>query len=144
MPETVWKWYAAAADAPLTQFAMADALEPSQHGGHGAESKELIAALSQASVHFSRGLSVDFAKLEQGGCRTLNFDGRPVLEVCFPRNGKWYHCYIVRCRDFPALRANESPKYAAGEKMNAVTWADGVHRFVVAGQSDRTALAQLL
>ena len=89
-------------------------------------------------------MPVDFAALANSGCRTLNFNGRAVLEVCFQRNGKWFHCYVVRCEDFPELRAKEAPEFAVNDKVTAMTWSDGEHRFVVAGQAGREALAQLL
>lgn len=141
---TLWLARAVAADSPLTKFAMADALEPTKHGGHGAPSRELIGDLTQASTHLGQKLPVDFATLERTGCRTLNFDGHPVLEVCFEREGKWFHCYVARCRDFPALSAKDKPEYAVSDKVSAVTWSDGVYRFVVASEAGREALERLL
>ncbi len=140
----MWPKPASAVNAPLTKFVLEDALEVNKHGGHGAPSRELIASLTQASTHLSGALPVDFSTLENTGCRTLTVEGRPVLEVCFNRQGKWYHCYIARCGDFPGMAAKEGPEFAASDKVGALTWADGVYRFVVAGQAGRAALQQLL
>jgi len=134
----------AAATAPLTKFAMADALEISKHGGRGAAERELRGDLTEASTRLSGRLPVDFAALAKTGCRTVDVDGQTVLEVCFKRDGTWFHCYIARCGDFPALAAKQGPVFAENGKISAVTWADGAHRFVVAGPAGRETIARLL
>lgn len=133
-----------AADSSLTHFAMVDALEAQKHGGHGEANKQLIADLTQASTHLAQRLPVDFANLEDSGCRTLRVEGHPVLEVCFKRDGKWFHCYIARCEDFPSLASKDSAEFASNDTVSAMTWADGAYRFVVAGTAGREALSRLL
>lgn len=139
----LWPKYAVA-NAPLTKFAMSDALEGSKHGGHGPADGELRAELSPVSARLSQGVPIDFAALEKGGCRTVNVGGRPVLEVCFKREGAWFHCYIARCEDFPSLAAKQGPVFAENGLVNAVSWADGAHRFVVASIAGRDEIARLL
>jgi len=133
-----------AANVPLVNFAMADAADPSKHGGHGTAETALQTELSNSSTHLSKGLAMDFTTLEKTGCRTLDVAGRPVLEVCFQRDGAWFHCYIARCDDFPALSEKQGPLFAENGNVTAVTWADGAHRFVVAGVAARNAIERLL
>lgn len=135
---------APAADAKqLTAFALTDAREPSPHGGHGEPAKALQVALSGETKLEAR-LPIDFAALAHTGCRTLNLAGETVLEVCFNHEGTWLHCYIVRCADFPRLPAAAQPTYAAAGSLNAVTWADGTYRYVVAGPVAQGTLERLL
>ena len=43
---------------------------------------------------------IDFDKLRYTGCRTLNFAGHDVMEVCFASDGAVFHFYMAR-RDGP-------------------------------------------
>ncbi|HWA85219.1 MAG TPA: hypothetical protein VG710_03260 [Opitutus sp.] len=140
----VWPRPMDAAESPLAKFAMLDARETSKHGGHGEEQKDLQADLSNNATHLSGDLPVDFAALAKTGCRTLDLGGKPVLEVCFKRNGKWFHCYVARCDDFPSLPAKQGAQFAENGAMGAATWADGVHRFVVASNTGVSAIRRLL
>jgi len=133
------------ADAPLTDFALTDALEPQKHGGHGEANGAWQALLSQSSTHLASGaLPVDFAALRSTGCRTVSVAGHDVLEVCFKRDGSWFHCYVARVEDFPGAPDKAAPSFAASGKMVAAMWADGKHRYVVAGSAGRPALERLL
>lgn len=134
----------AQADEALVQFAMSDAREVTKHGGHGDEARSLQGELGSAGQRLDHGLRVDFAALARSGCRTVPLGDRRVLEVCFERNGTWFHCYIARVEDFPELAAKQAPLFAQNGGMHAVSWADGAHRFVVAGPAGREALERLL
>ncbi len=128
----------------LTNFALADAADEARHGGHGAAEKSLRTLLGERGTKLDRPLPIDFRALAQTGCRTLAFSGETVLEVCFKRDGTWLHCYIVRCEDLPQMPKKQAPEFASSGKLNAVTWADGSYRFVVAGPVVREKLEELL
>lgn len=134
----------AAAGAALTDFALDDALEPTRHGGHGEATGALQAKLADPATRLAGTLPVNFAALRTSGCRTVSVAGRDVLEVCFKRDGAWFHCYIARVEDFPAQAATAGPVFAASGKVSAASWADGAHRFVVAGLAGREALRRML
>lgn len=134
----------AAASAVLTDYALVDALEPQMHGGHGEMTGAFQASLSKDTARLAGGVTLDFAALKDNGCRTLNVAGHDVLEVCFKRNGSWFHCYVARVEDFPGAPAKLAPDFAQSGKVVAASWADGSHRFVVAGLAGRAALQRLL
>jgi hypothetical protein len=139
-----WPKRADAKADPVATFALVDALEGEKHGGHGAAVESLVAELHDPATRLSEALPVNFTQLHNTGCRTVNVTGRSVLEVCFERNGQWFHCYIAKCDDFPELRKSEEPVFVANGQVNAVAWADGTHHFVVAGAASREAIARLL
>jgi hypothetical protein len=85
---------------------------------------------------------VSFATLRQDGCRTVTFQGREVLEVCFKRGGVWFHAYIGQRADFPALAA--TPIFLEKDGMSVTAWADDTLVYLVAGKAGRAALEQLL
>lgn len=134
----------ALAKAPLVKFALQDAKEVSKHGGHGDPAHALQVALSDTSKRLGQSVPLDFAALQRTGCRTLEIDGRPVLEVCFNRKGTWLHCYVARLSDFPRFAARQALGFAVAESTSAAAWTDGVNLFVVAGSVGRETLAGLL
>lgn len=134
----------AAAKGTLADFALADARHPETHGGHGVETGELQAALSQPSAKLGGALPVNFAALHKAGCRTISFSGHEVLEVCFKRDGAWFHCYIARCADFPTLVAAVTPALADRSNISLATWRDASLLYVVVSKTGRANLEKLL
>lgn len=134
----------AAASGELTEFALDDTLHNKNHGGHGAEAGALQSLLVQSTTRLGDRLPVDFAALRKAGCRTLSLGDGDVLEVCFQRNGAWFHCYIARRGDFPALAAAAGPTLVDRNGASIASWSDPSHLYVVVSQSGRAALEKLL
>jgi hypothetical protein len=134
----------AAAGVTLQQFALADARDTSTHGGHGEATGALQAMLGAPTTRLAGALPVDFAALRQAGCRAIGFEGHEVLEVCFKRDGAWFHCYIARRADFPALVAAVTPTLDDEKGATLASWADAAHLFVVVSKAGRAPLEKLL
>ncbi|MDB6127653.1 MAG: hypothetical protein JWM35_1549 [Verrucomicrobia bacterium] len=134
----------AAEAARMTDFAVNDTLH-ARHGSHGAPAGALVAALSQPSTHLgASALPVDFNALKSTGCRTVSFAGHDVLEVCFKRNGEWFHCYIANRADFPAIRAVSVAALAQQAQLASASWSDATHHFVVVSEAGLEAVKRLL
>jgi hypothetical protein len=134
----------AAAHPALLDFAVQDTLHQRHEGQHGHEAAEFQQLLGSADCRLGAGVRVPFEHLRDHGCRTIKFQGRDVLEVCFKREGKWFHCYIARVQDFPAVAAKLPPTFMSREGVSAGAWADGQHIYVVAGKAGREAIERLL
>lgn len=130
----------AAADTALADYVLADAAKAGTHDGHGTDS--LQAMLGDPANRLSRGLPISFAALRKDGCRTITYEGREVLEVCFNRGGVWFHAYIGRRADFPALAA--TPAFWDKDGISVAAWTDDAHVYLVASKAGRAALQQLL
>lgn len=141
---TVVLWPKKTLDSEFTQFAMADASHAQSHGGRGEQVGALQAAMSQPSTRLGNSLPVDFALLRKTGCRTLGFKGRDVLEVCFERDGIWFHCYIARRADFPSLAMTAIPELLQRGGVAGASWADAAHLYVLVSDHGRSALEKLL
>ena len=135
---------AAGADTALVDFVVADARHPERHGGRGEETQALKAVLDQPATRLSHGLATDVAALSASGCRTLHFNGRDLIEVCFQRNGAWFHCYIGRRADFSSLAMAADPAFTERSGLTSAAWADAGHLYVVVSESGRAALEKLL
>lgn len=134
----------AIASPDLAEFALADSMHGELHGGHGDDTAALQAMLSAPANRLSRGVPVDFETLRKAGCRTVSVADRPVLEICFKRNGAWFHCYIARRADFPALAAVLNPVLVDRNGASIASWADASHVFVVVSKTGRAPLERLL
>ena len=139
----VWPRLAAASPG-LTEFALTDAMHSDAHGGHGADTAALQTILTASNTRLSAGLPVDFEALRKAGCRTVSFADHPVLEVCFKRDGAWFHCYIAQRADFPALVAALTPVLTDKNGASIASWADASHLFVVVSKTGRAPLQRLL
>jgi hypothetical protein len=134
----------AVAGGPLLEFALTDARHSETHGGHGVETGVLQAMLSQPTTHLGDGLPVDFATLRRNGCRTVSFEGHDLLEVCFQRDGVWFHCYIAQRGDFSSLAMAAAPALVDRNGASIASWADASHLYVVVSKTGRAALERLL
>ena len=124
----------------FAQFAIED-LRHGHHGGHGAAEGALEAALTNPATHLAKALPVDFATLENTGCRTLHFAGRDVLEVCFHRGGAEFHFYILPRDD---LRGGDGPQTVERNGVSALAWNDARYIYAVIGETGAQALRRLL
>jgi hypothetical protein len=127
----------------LSQFALTDARENTAHGGHGHGSGDLQAMFNNPATRLGQPMALDFTALHETGCRTLDCEGHHVLEVCFSRNGVWFHAYVARKADFPGA-ARQALKISDHGGASLATWADDEHVFVVVSKSGRKNLEALL
>lgn len=134
----------ASAHVPLIDFALHDTVRNPHEGQHGAEAAEFQTLLSATDTRLGAGVAVDFQRLRDQGCRTVVFEGRELLEVCFKRDGKWFHCYVARAQDFPAIAAKLKPTFREDGKISAGAWSDGQHIFIVASRAGREAIQRLI
>lgn len=141
---TWWNGRPAGEGDPLAEYAMREVASGVRHAGHGAAVAALQTAMKNPAMRLSEALPVDFSELERTGCRGLRVNGRPVLEVCFEREGRWFHCYIGRVENFPELAERQAPEFITEQGVTAAAWSDGVYRVVVAGRAGREVLAQML
>jgi hypothetical protein len=134
----------AKADATrFAAFAVSDT-EHAKHGGHGPASGELAAVLASSSTRLGTGLPLDFSALRANGCRTVSFAGHDVLEVCFKREGTWFHCYIANRADFPEMAPKDGTVFLQQAKLASASWSDATHHFVVVGEAGVEAIKRLL
>jgi hypothetical protein len=125
-------------------FAVADANNSATHGGHGHENNELQATLNNPGTPLTGKLPIDYATLHDKGCRLVQFQGRDVLEVCFNRNGVWFHCYIARAADFPRLAVGTSPTIVELGGSALASWKEGENILIVVSKAGVKNLQALL
>jgi hypothetical protein len=128
----------------LTDFALANSSSFHGHLDYGAIAANLQTKMSEPTTAVGRMRPVDYAALRDTGCRTVKFQGRDVLEVCFKRNGLWFHCYIAQRTDFPTMAATLAPSLADYGKASIASWSDAAHLYVLVSHTGRVALEKIL
>jgi hypothetical protein len=134
----------AIASVRFMAFVAEDARHSETHGGSGEPAGALQARLSEPTTRLGDHLGVDFDALHSTGCRSINFHGHEVLEVCFKRDGLWFHCYVARQVEFPSLALLAKPVITELDHVDVAAWADSSHVYLVVSDAGRTALQHLL
>ncbi len=128
----------------LLDFAIADLRGADHEGRVGSEIAKVQAFLGSSDVRLGRGMPVDFARLRADGCRTVSFRGKELLEVCFERDGQWFHCYVAQAKDFPQVAAKLATIFRHADGITAGAWREGEHIFIVASTAGRDAIERLI
>lgn len=95
-----------------------------QHVGFPAGLSALQTTLAQAPVPLTGALPIEVGELRRKGCRSVTWAGRDVFEVCFRRDGTWYHLYVARRDDFRVPTGGAVGRVAEHAGFAATTWAD--------------------
>jgi len=134
----------AAADTEIVAFVTDDARHPETHRGGGPAAAALQASLVRPAMRLGDSLPADLAALHATGCHAITFHGHELLEVCFQRNGAWFHCYVGRPADFPSLAGQVRPSIQTRDKLAVATWADAAHVYLLVSDTGEGALRGLL
>lgn len=120
------------ADREWAEFAAKDAVE-ARHGGKGEPgepARALHAYVSDPSHALLAGVPIDFAQLKASGCRTIDFAGFEVAEICFARGqGREFHLYVALSPDVKT----SAPMFLQEGGRAVATWSDGKHVFALVG-----------
>jgi hypothetical protein len=127
----------------LAGFAISDMVNE-KHGGRGEPAGALVAELQTKGARMPGADQIDFEKLRDTGCRTINFAGHDVIEVCFARDGALFHLYVTR-RDGPiGDSVARGPSFIAEAAGAAAVWSDKRFDYAVASTAGIEAIRRLL
>ncbi len=96
--------------------------------------------LQNPANRISSGPPVDSAQLRQMGCRAVNVAGHEVFEICFQRQGGWYHLYLTRRETGSAA----GPVFREEGRRVAAAWADDRFNYVLLTERGIEALREIL
>lgn len=129
--------------ASFAAFAIGD-MANAKHGGRGEPAGALIAALEANGARMPGSGQIDFDRLRETGCRTINFAGRDVLEVCFSRDGALFHLYVARRESPPGDSADNGASFISEAAGAAAVWSDSRFDYAVASKAGVEAIRRLL
>ena len=130
-----WRDSGVAESRALLEFALND----TARGHHGDGGEGVAAAqtwLSNPQTRLTTGLPVELADFGKVGCRTLLMNGAEVFEICFHRNGTWFHLYATRLT--PANDSQNASDLVIKEwnHLSGALWSDPKFGYVYAVVGD--------
>lgn len=104
----------------------------------------LEAALAATPLPFHTGLSLDIEHLRSTGCQSFKLAGREVFEICFERDGTWYHLYVMRRDPRAGDVPSGPPMFLQQGGHCAAVWATATAVYSLVTDEDPKALKALL
>ncbi len=135
---------AIASGADLARYAMAN-VRDGPHGhptDPGASAIEAALATSSGTVRVGFDLSAE--TFRRAGCQHFDFGGHDVYEVCFRRDGAWFHLFVTRRPDGPVLAGPAGPEFFEGEGVASAAWADDEHFYSLVTRAGAAALHPMI
>ena len=129
--------------AAFAEFAISDMVNE-KHGGNGEPAGALVSQLETKGARIPGAEQIDFEKLRDTGCRTLNLAGHDVLEVCFLRDGSLFHLYVARRDGALGDSVARGPSYITEAAGAAAVWSDNRFDYAVASTAGAAAIRRLL
>ncbi|HTO03150.1 MAG TPA: hypothetical protein VL069_05575, partial [Opitutus sp.] len=118
-----WWSHGATEDNRLLEFALNDTAR-GHHGDGGGGVAIAQTLLSDPQRRLAAGLPLELADFGKVGCRTLYLNGEEVFEVCFNRNGKWFHLYAIRTPPITNGRAVPDLVMKEHDRISGAMWSD--------------------
>lgn len=131
--------------AQLAAFALDDlANHHDRHMGFPAGLPGLQAQLTNVQVPLSKGVGFNLADLRKEHCRAVKVGGREVFEICFQRDGTWYHVYVGSRRDFAPGAIDPRALMKQQGQFAATAWADSEHVYALVTGAGSEALQRAI
>jgi hypothetical protein len=129
----------------LAAFALSDlANAHDEHVGEPPGLTGLQEQLVQARLPMTSSLGIDLEELRRKGCRSVKVAGREVFEICFFRDGAWYHLYAARRTDFPSGVADPKSLIALRGEYASTAWADSKNVYALVTSAGQAALRRVI
>ncbi|HEY4245741.1 MAG TPA: hypothetical protein VGM64_02730 [Lacunisphaera sp.] len=129
----------------FASYALQDlAVNSADHANHRPEVASLAARFTNTSLPLPGNVRVDAAELRRLGCRTLNFAGHEVFEICFKRDGHWYHLYAANVHDFSHGSADAKALLTTKGRISSTAWKDGNFAYALVTDAGPDALRRLI
>ena len=131
----------------LAAFAMKDLAEAhAVHVGFPPEFAGLQARLGETNTPLSTAFTtaIDLDELRRKNCRSVRVAGREVFEICFQRDGTWYHLYAASRKDFAPGPVDAKALLASRGGYSATAWADSRHVYALVAHAGADALRRVI
>lgn len=131
--------------AELAAFALRDLADAhDDHVGYPPELAGVQAQLANARAPLAATLVLDLDELRRKNCRSVDFAGRQLFELCFQQDGTWYHVYVGRRGDFAP--GTFDPKALMNVRGNfaSTVWSDANHVYALVTRRGAEALRRVI
>ena len=133
--------------AQLTEWVMKDLADAHDtHVGRPPEFAGLQATLASVSLPLTTpgAVAIDLDELRRKNCRSVTIAGREVFEICFQRDGTWFHLYAARRSDFAPGAVDAKSLIATTGEYSATAWADSQNVYALVIQAGQEVLRRVI
>lgn len=128
----------------LAAFAVKDlAVDYTGHTGFPPGLDGVQGQLAAAALPLPQGMKLSLAELRRERCRTVSIAGREVFEICFQRDGSWFHLYAARRSDFSSGRPDAKPLLISEGNFSATAWADSANAYALVVRGGAATLQRM-
>ena len=129
----------------IVEFALNDMADRhDDHVGFPQGLEGLQGQLASARLPLITGVSLDLEELRRRQCRSVKVGGREVFEICFNRDGVWYHLYAARRSDFAPGAWDARALLASKGEYAATAWSDAKHIYALVVHDVPAVLQRLI
>lgn len=118
------------------------------HVGRPADMAGVQAQLAGLALPVTAQSGPTVDDLRAKSCRVVKFAGREVFEVCFQRDGTWYHLYVARAGDFgvggPGGAGVGKPIWTEKGRYAGTAWRDAQQVYALVTRAGPEALRRLM
>jgi hypothetical protein len=115
------------------------------HVGHPMEMAGVQAQLAGLALPVTLQSGPRIDDLRAKNCRVVKFAGREVFEICYQREGTWYHLYIARGGDFGLGGAGAGqPVWTEKGRYAGAAWRDAQQVYALVTRAGPEALRRLM
>jgi hypothetical protein len=141
-----WRRSASSPDGPqLAAFALADlAHAHDAHTGRPPALSGVQAQLVATALPLAKNLSLNLDDLRRNNCRTVKVGGREVFEICFNRDGTWFHLYAARRSDFAPGELDPRALLTSQGDYASTAWSDSRNVYALVTRAGAEALRRVI
>jgi hypothetical protein len=125
-------------------FAMKDiSIDYAEHTGFPPGLAGVQGQLAAAALPLPQGIKLNLAELRRERCRAVTIAGREVFEICFQRDGAWFHLYAARRSDFSSESADPKALLFSQGNFSATAWADSANAYALVVRGGAATLQRM-
>jgi hypothetical protein len=128
----------------IVDFAWSELNGAHPNSKHADQLGKVGAWLENPGTRMLDGLPLELQTLIDNGCRSQRIAGALVVEVCFLRNGTFFHVYISPRGDVSDRALDAEPMFKLKGEFVTASWADDRFVYVLASENGSDGLRAIL
>lgn len=128
----------------FAHLALSDYTQRAHNHDYGTALMSISESLGATSRPLTSGLDLSPEQLRAANCTTLSLGNREAYEVCFQRDGVWFHLYVTKLDHAGRPEHDRRPVFMQQDGLAAAAWSDGAHLYSLVTYAGPAALAKVV